>query len=238
MGQYYVLVLVLFLLLASLALTIVALLTDNWYRVHTPDNVNPEAKKKYNFHFGLWRLCYEDMPEAIANDESYDKEGSSCIFIHKALIQKDEESMDYDSKLRLHLSRTVLGCNIAAAAVMLFSMIALMCGVWPAKCDNVKKPGLFLSVSILLLFATLCGIASGVCFIAVRDLDNTTVRTKAVLPPAVPLYASQMFDWSFMLHWIGTGLAFVDSFLLLCLLKNSYDLVNEGPAKFTPYTNL
>ena len=83
----------------------------------------------------------------------------------------------------------------------------------------------------------MCGIASGICFIAVRDLDNTTFRTRAVMPPAVPEYASQTFDWSFMLHWIATGLCFVDSFLLLCLLKNSYECVNEE-AKFSPYNNI
>lgn len=62
MGQFCMLVFVLFVLLASLSLTIVALLTDSWYRVYTGDNINPDTKKSYNFNYGLWRLCYEEMP--------------------------------------------------------------------------------------------------------------------------------------------------------------------------------
>ena len=52
------------------------------------------------------------------------------------------------------MSRAVLGCSIAAAAVMLACLISLMCGVWPARCDPVKKPRLYLATSILLLLAS------------------------------------------------------------------------------------
>ena len=52
------------------------------------------------------------------------------------------------------MSRTVLGCSIAAAAVMLACLISLMCGVWPARCDPLKKPRLYLATSILLLLAS------------------------------------------------------------------------------------
>jgi hypothetical protein len=62
MGHICALVIVLFILIASLACILVALLTDNWYKVTTPDNINPDLKKSYNFQYGLWRLCYDDMP--------------------------------------------------------------------------------------------------------------------------------------------------------------------------------
>ena len=52
------------------------------------------------------------------------------------------------------MSRTVLGCSIAAAAVMLACLISLMCGVWPARCDPIKRPRLYLATSILLLLAS------------------------------------------------------------------------------------
>ena len=83
----------------------------------------------------------------------------------------------------------------------------------------------------------MCGITSGICFIAVRDLDKETFRTVTVTPPVPPEFATQSYDWSFMLHWIGTGLAFLDSFILLCLLKNNYDYVNDD-SKFSPYTSM
>ena len=71
MGQMCMLVCVLFVLLASLTLTIVALLTDRWYRVYTNDNINPDIKKSYNFNYGLWRLCYDDMPTGKTQLYSY-----------------------------------------------------------------------------------------------------------------------------------------------------------------------
>ena len=65
MGQWCGLVVVMFMLLSSLACIIVALLTDNWYKVSTEDNINPDIKKANNFHYGQWRLCYDEMPTGI-----------------------------------------------------------------------------------------------------------------------------------------------------------------------------
>nr|KAG5710481.1 hypothetical protein BaRGS_022299 [Batillaria attramentaria] len=64
MGHLCALVCVLLILLLALAATLVALLTDNWYRVDTDDIINPSnyTKQRYNFHYGLWRLCYDDVP--------------------------------------------------------------------------------------------------------------------------------------------------------------------------------
>ncbi|XP_076458421.1 uncharacterized protein LOC143292117 [Babylonia areolata] len=228
---------VFFLMLVSLTLTLLALLTDNWYRVHTDPNVDPEVRRRYNFHFGLWRQCYDRMPADIATDSRYTKEGSSCVFIYQQLVKKQEDSLDKDSQLRLHLSRTVLGCSIAAAAMTLFSVLTLICGVWPSgRHHQLNRRGcVYLSTALLLLCATMCGIASGVSFIAVRDLDNTVLRrhdlvpsSMLLLPPAVPAYASQAYDWSFMSHWVGTALVFLDSLLLMCMLRTTYQFVEEG----------
>lgn len=228
MGQVCLVTVVFIIMVASLAVILVALLTDNWYRVHTADNINPELKKSYNFHYGLWRLCYDDMPTAISSDSSYKKDGGSCVYIHDWLIQKNEDELSLGSRVRIHLSRAVLGCSIAAAAAVLASLISLTCGVWPGRCARVQRPFLYFVTSMFLFLGTICGFVSGICFIAVRDLDNETFRTVAVRPPAVPEYTSQEYYWSFMLHWIGSGLAFVDSFILLCMMRNVYQSVNEA----------
>ncbi|KAK7502403.1 hypothetical protein BaRGS_00006356 [Batillaria attramentaria] len=170
-----------------------------------------------------------DLPRGVsdlAQSSSYRRDGD-CIYIHEELIQKHEEDLDFDHRLRLHLSRTVVGCSIAAAALQLAVLVSLLCGVWPGQCDVIRRSRLYLATSLILMLATMSGVASGICFIALRDLDNTTFKDMVVMPPPPPSSTNQNYDWSFMVHWIGTGLALVDSFILLCLLRNSYESVND-----------
>ncbi|KAL8569242.1 hypothetical protein ACOMHN_047929 [Nucella lapillus] len=253
MGQTCILVCVVVGVVISLGLNLTALLTDHWYSAETPDNIDPVAKTMYNFHYGLWRLCYdENLPDYVAQDNRYEKDGS-CAYIYKQLIERNEDDLVYNSRLRLHLSRTVLGCSIASGAAILASLISLLCGLCRlCAAQSDKRPCVYLSASLLLLLATVSGIASGICFIALRDLDNTTARPSSSssssysssssssvmpLPPALPEYVSQDYSWSFMLHWIGTGLALVESFLLLCLLRNSYEFVGEDTKSWSRFSN-
>lgn len=67
----------------------------------------------------------------------------------------------------------------------------------------------------------MCGIVSGISFIALRDIDR---KDRAMYPDGV----SSQYGWSFMVTWISSGLNLVDSFILLCLLRTVYDDVNEG----------
>lgn len=83
----------------------------------------------------------------------------------------------------------------------------------------------------------MCGIASGISFIALRDLDATTFRSRLVTPPTWPAFSKGSYEWSFMLHWIATGLSLVVSFLLLCLMRNSYDTVKRD-SKRTRYSSV
>ena len=62
MNTLYTLAILLPTMLVSLTLSIVALLTDNWYEVSTIAIVNSNDQRFYNFHYGLWRLCYDNMP--------------------------------------------------------------------------------------------------------------------------------------------------------------------------------
>lgn len=241
MAQVCALVFINLVLVLAIAGTLVALLTDNWYRVDTY-STDVTSRQTYNFHYGLWRLCYDEIPPNVANSERFKRNGD-CIFIHEELIQRDEENMDYGRRLRLHLSRTVVGCSIAAAAIQLGVLVSLVCGVWPGGCDPVKRPCLYLSTSLLLMLATMSGMASGICFIALRDLDNTTFtdskfKDPSLFPPPPPGDANQNYHWSFMIHWIATGLALVDSFVLLCLLRNSYETVNEKFKQYNRHNNI
>ena len=67
----------------------------------------------------------------------------------------------------------------------------------------------------------MAGIASGICFIALRDIDETS---REIYPSEV----DRKYSWSFMLGWAGTGLVLVHGFIFLCLLRMDYDDVGES----------
>lgn len=74
---------------------------------------------------------------------------------------------------------------------------------------------------MFFLIPAMCGIASGIVFIAMRDMDATTRN----IYPANTTYS---YGYSFMLSWIGTGLCIVEGFFFLCLLKMDYNDVKES----------
>ncbi|XP_050392053.1 uncharacterized protein LOC126810812 [Patella vulgata] len=222
MGKQFVfLAIVLFMILASLALTLVGILTDNWYSVSTEDKSNTTFESKWNYHYGMWKRCYNTLP----NELKESMKTGDCVYIYKDLIKRNEHDLSYDDRLHLHLSRSYVAFAIVCGAVQLSTLLTLICGVWPAKCKLIKRSRLYLSSALMLLLATMCGIVSGICFIALRDSD-------ADINKIYPLGVAVNYGWSFMIHWIATGLCLVESFILLCLLKESYDDVAE---KFSYY---
>jgi len=67
----------------------------------------------------------------------------------------------------------------------------------------------------------MAAIASGICFIAMRDLDKSS-RLQ------YPTDVSLRYDWSFILGWVGTGLALLEGFMFLALLRMDYEDVAES----------
>jgi hypothetical protein len=64
--------------------------------------------------------------------------------------------------------------------------------------NNVKIKFTFINSHISLFFSAMAGVASNVCFMALRDLDEN----KNYIYPA---HTNIKYDWTFMTSWIGTG---------------------------------
>ena len=79
-------------------------------------------------------------------------------------------------------------------------------------------------------FSAMAGIASGICFIAMRDIDETS---KEIYPDTV----DRAYGWSFILAWAGTGLVLIQGFVFLCLLRMDYDDVAESNNYKTMYSD-
>lgn len=95
--------------------------------------------------------------------------------------------------------------------------------------DNVPRMLMIRSMSIvmeiyshiIILFSAMAGVASNVCFMALRDLDENKYHM-------YPANTNIEYLWTFMTSWIATGLLFILAFLYICLLCVDYDDVNES----------
>ncbi|KAL3877248.1 hypothetical protein ACJMK2_034981 [Sinanodonta woodiana] len=212
--------LALFLILVSLALIVTCVVTDFWYEADgtAKEIVNDTIKRNFSYRFGMWRKCYtQGVPIEVAPE---DRQGD-CQFTYKHFIKREESAMSYADWKYLNLERSWVGLLISSAAIQLFTVLALICGLWPGDCNPIKKVTLYVIAAVFSLLAAMCGIAGCICFIALRDIDITSNN---IYPDKV----THRYSWSFMLAWIGTGLCIVEGFLFICLLRMDYDDVGES----------
>ena len=64
-GQLCLLFLVLFMILISLACSLVAIVTDYWYTVDVDETKESNATvvNSFTYSFGIWRKCYNIIPD-------------------------------------------------------------------------------------------------------------------------------------------------------------------------------
>lgn len=70
-------------------------------------------------------------------------------------------------------------------------------------------------------FSAMAGITSGICFIALRDMDSSS---RSIYPNNTTV----LYDYSFMLEWASNALCILEGFVFLCLLKMDYNDINES----------
>ncbi|XP_060076494.1 transmembrane protein 178B-like [Ylistrum balloti] len=216
-GSLCLLFFALFFMLVSLGLTLASIVTDFWYTVDATAATNRTVQTIFSYNFGMWRKCYTySIPDSVP----VDRRTGMCGYTYQDLIPVREDTRTFEEKRYLHLERSWLGCMMACAAVQVFGVLTLICGLWPADCKSLKKSSLYLVSAILCLIAGMCGIASGICFIALRDID---IFTHVIYPSHV----TYSYGWSFALGWGGTGLCILEGFIFLCLLRSDYININE-----------
>ena len=66
----------------------------------------------------------------------------------------------------------------------------------------------------------LCGIASGICFIAARELETTELGMYSRL--------STEYSWSFYMHWGATVICVIANFVMGCLVKHAPDDIESA----------
>ncbi|VDI22243.1 Hypothetical predicted protein [Mytilus galloprovincialis] len=203
-----------FFMISALALTLISIYFDYWYEVDAVNNSNTTIKNTFSYRYGMWRKCYLYEVPSAEERVRYEK----CVYTYEDLIpRKDPE--DSDGIRYLHLERSWVGLLITCGAIQIFAVLTMICGLWPCR-KNPKRSSIYLASAILFLFAAMAGVASNVCFMALRDLDEN----KNYIYPAK---TEIKYDWTFMTSWIGTGLCFILAFMYICLLCVDYDDVNE-----------
>lgn len=214
-GQLCLLFLVLCMILISLGLILTSIVTDYWYNVQN-SNSNTTVANTYSYSFGMWRKCYtKDVPK----DVPYERRVNKCAYTYQDLVPRTMPSTEEGARY-LHLERAWVGCAIASAGIQIFAILTMICGLWPADCANAKRSTLYLVTSILCLIAAMCGITSGICFIALRDLDSSSRNI-------YPNGTTTLYDFSFMMEWASNSLCILEGFIFLCLLKMDYNDITE-----------
>ncbi|KAL5018053.1 hypothetical protein ScPMuIL_003775 [Solemya velum] len=215
---------VLFITLASMALTLTGIVTDFWYTVDGSESSISAVQTNFSYHFGMWRRCFtKGIPMGYDTKDIY----GDCVYTYRELAPLLEQDMNFEDARYLHLERSWVGCAIASAGVQLFTLLVVICGLWPGDCKRIKARSVHLAASIMTLLAGMCGIASGICFIALRDIDETTDK---IYPTGV----TQKYDYSFIVAWVGCGLCIVEGFIYLCLLKSDKD--DDSESKYSYYS--
>lgn len=214
-GQLCLLFLVLCMILISLGLILTSIVTDYWYNVQN-SNSNATVANTYSYTFGMWRKCYsKDVPK----DVPYERRVNKCAYTYQDLVPRSMPSTEEGARY-LHLERAWVGCAIASAGIQIFAILTMICGLWPADCANAKRSTLYLVTSILCLIAAMCGITSGICFIALRDIDSSSRNI-------YPNGTTTLYDFSFMMEWASNSLCILEGFIFLCLLKMDYNDITE-----------
>lgn len=206
---------VMFTILISLALIVTSIVTDFWYQVDGSNSKNATIATEFSYAFGMWRRCYKN---GIPASETAAERQGDCVFKYKDYVKPAEDSLSTEEYRYISLQRSWVGLMIAAAGLQLFTVLALICGLWPGECKSIKRSTLYLVAALLSLIATMAAVASGISFIALRDIDRIT---RKIYPTDVDMW----YQWSFMLGWIGTGLCLVEGFMFLGLLRMDYDNV-------------
>ncbi|XP_059152851.1 uncharacterized protein LOC131938729 [Physella acuta] len=214
------LIFTLLLLVVSLTLTLIGILTDCWFFVDTKGILlDGETVKRDNYHFGFWRKCYDNLPSELPLNEDLAAE-KNCVLIYGKLTPKSGQNLTTKEDLLIELSRSYIGLTITFAAVQLATILILLCGTWPGRCGQVKRPCLYVLAVIVQTLATMCGVAAGICFLAARDVEVSDLM----------LYtnANTSFGYSFMLHWIATGISFCNGVFILILYRWASDYVHTN----------
>ncbi|XP_012946430.1 uncharacterized protein LOC106013996, partial [Aplysia californica] len=180
-------------LFAALALTIVAAITNYWYVVESRDITSEEVRRASNYHFGFWMKCYDEEPPKSIPVEDLTSTGKDCVTIFEDLMQRPGVNQTAEEKLVIDLSRSYIALAIVSGVAQLATLVSLLCGSWPGDCQNVRRQGLYVSAAFILLVAIMAGIASGICFIAAREVETEEMNFYSRL--------DTRFGWSFMLHW-------------------------------------
>lgn len=203
-----------FFMMAALALTLISIYFDYWYEVDASGSSNVTVRYEFSYRYGMWRKCYLNK---VPSNETKIRYGQ-CVYTYEDLVPKDPPETT-DEIRYLHLERSWVGCLIACGGIQIFAVLSMICGLWPCR-TNPKRSKIYLVTAILFLLAAMAGVASNVCFMALRDLDQNKYYI-------YPQDTKIKYDWTFMTSWIGTGLCFILAFMYICLMCIDYDDINE-----------
>jgi len=204
------------------ALLAIAVGTDNWQFIRVDrmamektlvdSGIDPDAFRNDGLYYtrtkGLFRVCYpEDLPQG---EELYRSPlETQCRNIDYHLFDDDsaktfdEEFGDYQ-QVRLHMARSMVALFLASFFFLVVAFFTGIAGCWRRSPSNVAY------TAILMLMACLLAAGAMGLWHGVEYYETEKIR---VLPyrlgwdDALEENVKVLYDWSYLLAWVGTGMA-------------------------------
>ncbi|KAK8395933.1 hypothetical protein O3P69_005807 [Scylla paramamosain] len=211
----------------SVALLAIAFGTDNWQYINvnriaiegslSVSNISPQEFDESGLYRvrtkGLFRICYPDTrPKGVELYMSPVETYCENIDYHIFNEDSDPTQFSEDEMVRLHMARSMIALFIVS---FFFVFVAFWTGV--AGCWR-RSPGNIASTAILMLLACLFSAGGMGLWHGVEYYEEEKLKTdpwKASWDEILQNATTIQYDWSYMLSWIGTGMALLAFCLFL-----------------------
>jgi len=227
--------------LAAVALLAIAFSTDNWLTVRVSDKLEGETSRLAD-HYGLsveemeqrmkssplfftrtrglFRECYPGQKSEAPTQEDLKLYMSPvetwCRNLDYYIPDEDGQTnqLDAEQMTRIHMNRAMVALFIVGFFFMFVSFTAGVRGCWKTSPSNITAS------AILMLIACLFSAGGMGLWHGVEHWERNKINTSSDTELFVKTWPKELMDatefkyeWSYIVSWIGVGLALISSIL-------------------------
>merc|ERR1711994_892130 len=217
--------------LAAVALLAIAFSTDNWLTIHVnrgevqddadrealaqkmARSTDPESVAKISnspLYFtrtrGLFRECYPGQKSEAPQSPALD--------LYMSPVETWCRNLDAEQMTRIHMNRAMVALFIVGFFFMFVSFTAGVRGCWKTSPSNITAS------AILMLIACLFSAGGMGLWHGVEHWERNKINTESDTELFVKSWNPNLFEdtefkyeWSYIVSWIGVGLALISSIL-------------------------
>merc|ERR1712227_482447 len=213
--------------LVAAALLAIAFSTDNWITITvTRDklkNVNDESPLYYTRTRGLFRECFlgeDQKPEPFGKGQLVELYISPvetwCRNVDYYIPDENDvtKSFNQEQMTRIHMMRAMIALFLVGFFFMFVSFTAGILGCWKTSPSNITASAILMLIACLF-HAGGMGLWHGVEHWEKEKITEPTDTElfKMSWSQELKAWSEFKYDWSYIIAWIGVGLALIASIL-------------------------